>query len=65
MICSTVSVAQQIEKFENRFKGLTYDAQVEIREKHIPLRKFQHTVVLLPLTIRADHYQFLGGKSVK
>ena len=54
-----MSVAQQIEEFENRFAGLTYEAQVEIREKRIPVRKFQHTVVLLPLSIRADHYQFL------
>ena len=55
----TVSVAQQISEFENRFEGLTYDAQVEIREKHTPVRKVQHTVMLLPLSIRADHYRFL------
>ena len=54
-----MSAAQQIEEFENRFEGLTYDAQVEIREKRTPVRKFQHTVVLLPLSIRADHHQFL------
>ena len=54
-----MSIAQQIEEFENRFQGLTYDAQVEITEKYTPIRKFRHTIVLLPLSIRADHHQFL------
>ena len=55
----TVSVAQQIDKFEDRFRRLTYNAQDEITKKHTSVKKFQHTVTLLPLSIRADHCQFL------
>ena len=55
----TVSVHEQIEKFEHRFHDLTYDAEVEIREKHTSVKKFRHTVILLPLSIKADHYHFL------
>ena len=53
-------VTQQIAEFENRFINLADNAQVEIVEKHTPVRKFHHTVLLLPLSIRDDHRRFLS-----
>ena len=51
--------ANEIKKFENRFKKLVYRAQDEIEQKCTPVKKFRHTLTLLPLSIRSDHLRFL------
>lgn len=52
-------VAKRIENFEERFSSLEFATLLELEEKQTSLKRFRHSITLLPVAIKRDHKRFL------
>ena len=52
-------VAMRIENFEERFSSLEFATLIELEDKQTSLKRFRHSITLLPVAIRHDHKKFL------
>ena len=51
--------SKEIDNFERRFEELVFEVQTEIEEKCTDLKKFRHSITLLPASIKHEHTKFL------
>lgn len=54
-----MTVLMEVKNFEARFDELSFAIESEIEDKHVPLKRFRHSLILLPQSIRRDHHHFL------
>ena len=56
---SDADVSAQIEEFEERFEKLEFASLTELEDKQLDLKRFRHSLVLLPAKIKKEHATFL------
>lgn len=52
-------VTTQIQEFEQRFEKLEFASLEELEEKQLDLKRFRHSLILLPAKIKKEHTTFL------
>ena len=58
-VSPTDAVSSQIQKFEERFENLGFATMTELEEKELDIKRFRHSLVLLPAKIKKEHTVFL------
>lgn len=56
---ATADVSAQIRQFMTKFETLALSCLSELEETQLGLRKFRHSLMLLPATIKLEHTAFL------
>ena len=52
-------VTSQIQEFEERFERLEFASLTELEEKQVDLKRFRHSLILLPAKIKKEQATFL------
>ena len=58
-ISDDADVTAQIQEFEERFERLEFASLTELEEKQVDLKRFRHSLILLPAKIKKEHTTFL------
>ena len=58
-ISDDTDIASQIQEFEERFERLEFASLTELEEKQVDLKRFRHSLILLPAKIKKEHATFL------
>lgn len=58
-VSSTNDVSTQIQEFEERFENLGFATLTELEEKELDIKRFRHSLILLPAKIKKEHAVFL------
>lgn len=59
VICNGVDITSQIQEFEERFEKLQFASLTELEQKQLDIKRFRHSLVLLPAKIKKEHALFL------